>query len=112
MPFHFLAPVAEFERDLIAERTRDGLAAARARHGGKLRVRGPSIRPDKLAVARQLHDAAIYRRSGSPKSPASPAPACIARFRRAGASRRPDRPAVSRPEDPRSPAVDPCQRSA
>ncbi len=49
MLFHVLAAIAE--HDLIAERTRDGLAAARARHGGKLPPRGPSISPDKLAVA-------------------------------------------------------------
>src|SRR5271165_6072565 len=49
--FHVLGSLAEFERDLIAERTRDGLAAARARHGGKLPVRGPSITPDKLTAA-------------------------------------------------------------
>jgi DNA invertase Pin-like site-specific DNA recombinase len=54
--FHVLAAIAEFERDLIAERTRDGLAAARARHGGKLPPRGPSIGPDKLAAARQLYE--------------------------------------------------------
>jgi DNA invertase Pin-like site-specific DNA recombinase len=35
--FHVLASIAEFERDLIRERTRDGLEAARARgrHGGR-----------------------------------------------------------------------------
>jgi len=33
---------------------RDGLAAARTRHGGRLPPRGPSISPDKLAAARQL----------------------------------------------------------
>jgi DNA invertase Pin-like site-specific DNA recombinase len=56
LTFHIFGAVAEFERDLIAERTRDGLAAAKARHGGKLPPRGPSISPDKLAVARQLYD--------------------------------------------------------
>jgi len=55
MLFHVLAAIAEFEHDLIAERTRDGLAAARARNGGKLPPRGPSISPDKLAAARQLY---------------------------------------------------------
>jgi DNA invertase Pin-like site-specific DNA recombinase len=61
MLFHVLAAVAEFERDLIAERTRDGLAAARARHGGKLPPRGPSISPERLAIACQL-----YRRGDVP----------------------------------------------
>lgn len=55
MLFHVLAAIAEFEHDLIAERTRDGLAAARARNGGTLPPRGPSISPDKLAAARQLY---------------------------------------------------------
>jgi DNA invertase Pin-like site-specific DNA recombinase len=55
MLFHVLAAIAEFEHDLIAERTRDGLAAARARNGGKLPARGPSISPDKLAAACQLY---------------------------------------------------------
>jgi len=53
MLFHVLAAIAEFEHDLIAERTRDGLAAARARRGGKLPPRGPSISADKLAAARR-----------------------------------------------------------
>jgi DNA invertase Pin-like site-specific DNA recombinase len=53
MLFHVLAAIAE--HDLIAERTRDGLAAARARQGGKLPARGPSISPDKLAAARVLY---------------------------------------------------------
>lgn len=61
MLFHVLAAIAEFEHDLIAERTRDGLAAARARNGGKLPPRGPSISPDKVAAARQLY----YRRDMS-----------------------------------------------
>ncbi len=55
MLFHVLAAIAEFEHDLIAERTRDGLSAARARHGGKLPPRGSSISPDKLAAARVLY---------------------------------------------------------
>ena len=55
MLFHVLAAIAEFEHDLIAERTRDGLAAARVRHGGTLPTRGPSISPDKLAAACRLY---------------------------------------------------------
>jgi DNA invertase Pin-like site-specific DNA recombinase len=55
MLFHVLAAIAEFEHDLIAERTRDGLAAARARYGGKLPARGPSISADTLAAACQLY---------------------------------------------------------
>jgi DNA invertase Pin-like site-specific DNA recombinase len=56
MLFHVLAAIAEFEHDLIAERTRDGLAAARTRRGGALPTRGPSISPDKLAGARHLYE--------------------------------------------------------
>lgn len=53
--FHMIAAIAEFERDLLRERVADGLAAARERHGGKLPVRGPSIDPGKLDVARELY---------------------------------------------------------
>ena len=53
--FHVLGALSEFERGLLIERTRDGLAAAKARHGGKLPPRGPSISADKIAVARQLY---------------------------------------------------------
>ena len=49
MLFHVLAAIAEFEQDLIAERTRDGLAAARARRDGSLTSRGPSISPSSTA---------------------------------------------------------------
>ncbi len=38
---------------MFVERTRDGLAAARERHGGQLPARGLSISHDKLAVARR-----------------------------------------------------------
>jgi DNA invertase Pin-like site-specific DNA recombinase len=49
---HMLGAVAQFERDLILERTRAGLAAARAR-GKRL---GPPVkwRPDMVARARDL----------------------------------------------------------
>lgn len=50
--FHIFAALAEFERDLIRERTMAGLAAARAagRHGG----RPPRMNARKIAVARQM----------------------------------------------------------
>jgi len=51
--FHVFAALAEFERDLIRERTRAGLAAARARGRGGGR---PSVMTaDKLAVAREMY---------------------------------------------------------
>jgi DNA invertase Pin-like site-specific DNA recombinase len=53
--FHIFAALAEFERDLIRERTRAGLDAARARgrNGGR-----PSVMTaEKLRVARELYDA-------------------------------------------------------
>ncbi|WP_443694971.1 recombinase family protein [Pseudomonas sp.] len=50
--FNLFATLAEFERDLIRERTKAGLesAAARGRHGG----RRPVITPSKLDKAQKL----------------------------------------------------------
>jgi DNA invertase Pin-like site-specific DNA recombinase len=55
--FHLFAALAEFERDLIRERTRAGLAAARARGrvGGQPRVEAFNS-PRKLAIARALYE--------------------------------------------------------
>jgi len=49
--FHLFGALAQFERDLIRERTRAGLQAAekRGRHSGRQAV----VTPDKLAKARQ-----------------------------------------------------------
>ncbi|WP_336509856.1 recombinase family protein [Agrobacterium tumefaciens] len=49
--FHLFGALAQFERDLIRERTRAGLQAAeeRGRRGGRQVV----VTPDKLAKARQ-----------------------------------------------------------
>jgi Resolvase, N terminal domain len=51
--FHVFDALAEFERELIRERTRAGLDAARARgrHGGRPTV----MTAGKLAVARQMY---------------------------------------------------------
>ena len=52
--FHMLAAIAEFEHDLIVERTHDGLAAARARGrkgGGRFKMT-----PTKAAQARAMYD--------------------------------------------------------
>ncbi|MDU5232366.1 recombinase family protein, partial [Actinomyces sp.] len=52
--FHMLAAIAEFEHDLIVERTHDGLAAARARG----RKGGPKFKmtPTKIRQARAMYD--------------------------------------------------------
>lgn len=50
--FHVLGAIAEFERDLIRERTRAGLAVARRR--GKLIGRRPALQGEALARARRL----------------------------------------------------------
>jgi DNA invertase Pin-like site-specific DNA recombinase len=52
---HMLGALAEFERSLIAERTRAGLAAAQ-RRGAKL-GRKPKLSPDQIDHARKLIDA-------------------------------------------------------
>jgi len=52
--FHIFASLAEFERDLIRERTNAGLAAARAR--GRTGGRPSLLTKDKLATARKLYE--------------------------------------------------------
>lgn len=49
--FHLFGALAQFERDLIRERTNAGLKAAEAR--GRKGGRKPVVTPDKLARARQ-----------------------------------------------------------
>ena len=51
--FHVFAALAEFERNLTRERTRAGLAAARAR--GKQGGRPKALRPDKRKLAVDLY---------------------------------------------------------
>ena len=55
--FHLFGALAEFERDLIRERTRAGLAAARARGrvGGHPRAASLNT-PQKVAIAQALFD--------------------------------------------------------
>lgn len=51
--FHIFASLAEFERDLIRERTHAGLEAARAR--GRVGGRPAKLSGDDVATARRLH---------------------------------------------------------
>jgi len=51
--FHVFGALAEFERNLIRERTNAGLAAARAR--GRMGGRKPALNEDKRALALALH---------------------------------------------------------
>jgi DNA invertase Pin-like site-specific DNA recombinase len=102
--FHLFGALAEFERDLLRERTAAGLAAARAR--GRKGGRPPVMTPQKLAIARQLYDsrrhtvaaiaatlgvsrASVYRGLAEPPA-GEPAPAAAppARPRPRGQSRR------------------------
>lgn len=50
--FHVMAALAQMERELIAERTRAGLAAAKAR--GKLGGRKPKMTEAKVSAAKKL----------------------------------------------------------
>jgi DNA invertase Pin-like site-specific DNA recombinase len=52
--FHVFAALAEFERELLRERTLAGLAAARAR--GRNDGRPPAQTPEKTALAREMYD--------------------------------------------------------
>jgi DNA invertase Pin-like site-specific DNA recombinase len=50
--FHVMAALAQMERELIAERTKAGLAAAKAR--GKLGGRKPKMTDTKISAAKKL----------------------------------------------------------
>lgn len=52
--FQIVGAIAEFERELTSERTKEGLEAARAR--GRKGGRKAVMTPDKIAVARQMYD--------------------------------------------------------
>lgn len=78
--FTTMAALAEFERDLIRERTRAGLDAARARgrRGGrkalsretqaaiKALMRDPNISPTDIAAQLQIHRSTVYRYRDKP----------------------------------------------
>jgi DNA invertase Pin-like site-specific DNA recombinase len=53
--FNALAMVAEFESDIIRERTREGMAVARSR--GRLKGRQPKLRAPQRTLLRTLHAA-------------------------------------------------------
>lgn len=53
--FTMFAGIAQFERDLLSERTKDGLAAARAR--GRKGGRPPKYAPQEIARALSLYQA-------------------------------------------------------
>ena len=52
--FHIFGSLAEFERDIIRERTQAGLIAARAR--GKRGGRRPTLKPQEIAIVRKLYE--------------------------------------------------------
>lgn len=54
MFFQILGAIAEFERALTMERTRDGLAAARAR--GRVGGRKKALKPRQAALAQEMYD--------------------------------------------------------
>lgn len=54
--FGMLSVLAELQRELIGANTRDGLAAARGRTGG----RRPKLTPDQAHHAQQLYDAGTH----------------------------------------------------
>ena len=56
--FHIFGALAEFERELIRERTQAGLNAARAR--GRVGGRPSVMTPDKIAEARRMYDSGDY----------------------------------------------------
>src|SRR4051812_42822567 len=52
--FHIFGALAEFERDIIKERTKAGLTAARER--GKKGGRRPNLSPKDIAMVRKLYE--------------------------------------------------------
>lgn len=52
--FSIIGAIAEFEHALMSERTRDGLAAARAR--GRTGGQKPKLGPRQVRLARQMYD--------------------------------------------------------
>lgn len=91
--FHVFASLAEFERDLVRERTQAGLAAARARGrlGGRRRVldgkrlelarslyADPKNAPRDIAKTLGISLSTLYRYAGPSPVPPKPAAAAVA----------------------------------
>jgi DNA invertase Pin-like site-specific DNA recombinase len=122
--FHVFGALAEFERDIIRERTNAGLAAARARgrKGGRPRV----LDDKKLSLARVLYKdntapaticatlgiskSSLYRYLGAEKTPTAPAVAPKLAPRRLPPPRSPEPTRKSASDTPRR--VAPTQRGA
>ena len=51
--FHIFASLAEFERDIIRERTQAGLSAARAR--GRIGGRPAKLTPEQITLLKKMH---------------------------------------------------------
>ena len=56
--FHIFGALADFERELIRERTMAGLAAARAR--GRVGGRPSKMTPEKVKIAREMYASREY----------------------------------------------------
>lgn len=52
--FHVFGSIAEFERERIVERTKEGLAAARKR--GRIGGRRPALNPDQKEAVKRMRD--------------------------------------------------------
>jgi len=74
--FHLFAALAEFERDIIRERTTAGLAAARAR--GRAGGRPLVMTPEKIQVARAMYASRQHTWRKSPRRSECPARPCTA----------------------------------
>jgi len=81
--FNMLGAIAQFERELMLERQREGIAKAKAE--GKYRGRAPTARA-KASDIRRLHGERIGPTEGQPR--ASERHAQVAQCRRSGQRRR------------------------